>query len=41
VLEHIGTGEARRLLRTLAAGAAGARLTQEARDALTRLERRE
>ncbi len=37
VLERIGTPEARRLLETLAAGAAGARQTREARAALQRL----
>jgi hypothetical protein len=37
VLERLATKEARRLLRTLAKGAAGARLTREARAALTRL----
>jgi hypothetical protein len=39
-LEHMGTPEARRLLRELAAGAAEARLTQEAKAALERLGRR-
>jgi RNA polymerase sigma factor (sigma-70 family) len=34
VLEHLGTTEARTLLRNLANGAAGARLTEEARQAL-------
>ena len=41
VLEQIGTPEARRLLRTLADGAAHAPLTQAARQALARLERRD
>jgi RNA polymerase sigma factor (sigma-70 family) len=36
-LEHIGSAEARRLLGALAGGAAGARLTQEAKSALARL----
>jgi RNA polymerase sigma factor (sigma-70 family) len=40
VLEHAGTPEARRLLRELATGAEGARLTREAAAALTRLNRR-
>jgi WD40 repeat protein len=39
VLERIGTPEARDLLRKLAGGAPGARLTQEAKDALKRLEK--
>jgi hypothetical protein len=39
-LEHTGTPEARRLLEALARGAPEARLTQEARAALRRLERR-
>jgi hypothetical protein len=39
VLEQIGTAEAREILRTLAGGAAEARLTQEARASLRRLER--
>lgn len=38
VLEHIGTAEARELLRQLAHGAAEARLTQEARQTLQRSE---
>ncbi len=38
VLEHIGSKEARDLLQTLAQGAAGARLTQEAQAALGRLK---
>jgi hypothetical protein len=37
VLERIDTPEARKLLETLAEGAAGARLTREARDAVRRL----
>ncbi len=40
VLEYAGTVEARRLLRELATGAEGARLTQQAQAALTRLNRR-
>jgi HEAT repeat protein len=40
VLEYAGTPEARRLLRELATGAEGARLTREAAAALTRLSRR-
>src|SRR5262249_9059558 len=40
VLEHAGTPEARRLLEDLAQGIAEARLTREARAALTRLNRR-
>jgi WD40 repeat protein len=39
VLEAIGTAEARQLLRKLAGGAAGARVTREAKAALQRLER--
>jgi RNA polymerase sigma factor (sigma-70 family) len=39
-LEHAGTPEARRLLGTLSRGAAGARLTREARLAAERLSRR-
>jgi WD40 repeat protein len=39
-LEHIGTLEARRVLEILAKGAPDARLTQEAKAALTRLVRR-
>jgi hypothetical protein len=39
VLERIGTPEARKLLRTLSAGAAEARLTTEAKASLRRLER--
>jgi WD40 repeat protein len=37
VLEHAGTPEARSLLRVLTGGARGARLTEEAREALQRL----
>lgn len=37
VLEHIGSKEARQVLETLAHGAAGARLTREARAALERV----
>jgi hypothetical protein len=37
VLEHIGTAQAREVLRTLAAGAPGALLTREAQGALARL----
>jgi WD40 repeat protein len=40
VLEDVGTPEARRLLRAVAAGARGARLTQEAQASLERLARR-
>jgi hypothetical protein len=40
VLEQIGTPEARRLLETLATGAAEAQLTQEAKAAVERLARR-
>jgi WD40 repeat protein len=40
VLEQSGSAEARRLLEELAAGAAGARRTQDARGALDRLARR-
>src|SRR5262249_10184044 len=40
VLEHIGSPEARRVLEGLAAGAAGARLTHEAKESLQRLARR-
>jgi hypothetical protein len=39
VLEHAGTPEARRLLKDLARGVPEARLTREARAALTRLNR--
>jgi hypothetical protein len=38
VLEHVGTTEARELLRNLAGGAAGARQTREAKLALERLK---
>lgn len=40
VLEHIGTAEARQMLRTLADGAAHARLTREAKASLQRLDKR-
>jgi hypothetical protein len=40
VLEHIGTLEARQILKTLAAGAPKARLTQEAEASLDRLAKR-
>jgi hypothetical protein len=40
VLEDIGTQQARRLLMALAGGEPEARLTQEARAALKRLDRR-
>ncbi|MGH7223303.1 MAG: PQQ-binding-like beta-propeller repeat protein, partial [Gemmataceae bacterium] len=40
VLEHLGTPEARNLLRKLAEGADGARLTEEARQALRRCQPR-
>jgi RNA polymerase sigma factor (sigma-70 family) len=40
VLERAGTPEARRVLETLAAGAPGARITQDARGVLARLSRR-
>lgn len=39
VLEHVGTPEARRVLETLASGAAEARLTRESKAALARLVR--
>jgi RNA polymerase sigma factor (sigma-70 family) len=39
-LEHIGNGEARRVLEGIAGGAPGARLTREARASLERLSRR-
>jgi hypothetical protein len=39
VLEHLGTADARALLRALAGGSPGARLTGEARAALQRLGR--
>jgi WD40 repeat protein len=38
-LEQIGSAKAREVLRALSKGAAGARLTQEAREALARLEK--
>ncbi|HEY7426842.1 MAG TPA: WD40 repeat domain-containing protein [Gemmataceae bacterium] len=37
VIEHIGTPEARNLIRKIAAGASGTRLTEQAREALNRL----
>jgi hypothetical protein len=40
VLERIGSKEAKELMRTLAKGAAGARLTQECQDSLRRLEQK-
>jgi RNA polymerase sigma factor (sigma-70 family) len=40
VLEHIGTADARRALHAMAEGAAGARLTREAKASLERLARR-
>jgi hypothetical protein len=40
VLENVGTAEAKAVLRKLADGAPGARLTREARASLQRLERR-
>jgi truncated hemoglobin YjbI len=40
VLEHIGTPEARQVLKVLAEGAPEARLTQEAKASLERLARR-
>jgi hypothetical protein len=40
VLEHVGSPEARQLLTTLTKGSAGARLMEEARASLQRLERR-
>ncbi len=39
VLEQIGTDPARKILTRIAGGAAGARLTEEARQALERLDR--
>jgi hypothetical protein len=39
VLEHIGTAEARELLELLARGTPEARITREAKAALTRLQR--
>jgi len=41
VLEHVGSPEARQLLTGLTKGSAGARLMEEARASLQRLERRE
>jgi hypothetical protein len=41
VLESIGSAEAREVFTEMARGAAGARLTEEARLALERLKRRE
>jgi WD40 repeat protein len=41
ILEHMSTPEARRVLKSLAQGAAEARLTQEAKAALGRLRKRE
>jgi hypothetical protein len=38
VLEHLATSEARAILRTLASGAATARLTQEAKSSIGRLK---
>jgi RNA polymerase sigma factor (sigma-70 family) len=40
VLEQVGTPEARQVLRTIAGGAEGSRLTVAAREALTRLSRK-
>jgi WD40 repeat protein len=40
VLEHVGTGAARDVLRKLATGAPGSRVTQEAKSSIQRLERR-
>lgn len=40
VLEHIGTSEARQILKALADGAAGAQLTQQAKASLDRLTKR-
>jgi hypothetical protein len=40
ILEHIGTSDARRMLQTLAGGAADARLTREAKTVLRRLARK-
>ena len=40
VLEQIGTAEAKQLLQSLASGAPGARLTQEAKASLERLAKR-
>jgi hypothetical protein len=41
ILEHIGTSDAQEVLQTLAAGAPEARLTQEAKGALMRLQTKE
>jgi hypothetical protein len=38
ILEHLGTIESQRLLRTLAGGAVAARLSQEAKASLNRLD---
>jgi len=38
-LERIGTSEAKKLLETLATGAEGARLTEEAKASLERLKK--
>jgi WD40 repeat protein len=40
ILEGLGTADARRVLRIYASGAEGSRLTQDARDALERLDKR-
>jgi hypothetical protein len=40
VLEHIGNSEAKKVLETLATGAESARLTEEAKASLARLDRR-
>ena len=40
VLEHVGTPESQNVLRSLAGGAAGARLTEEAKTSLQRLKQR-
>jgi WD40 repeat protein len=39
ILEHIGSNSSRRLLKKYAAGAAGARLTEDAKEAVRRLEK--